>query len=248
MSRRRMLERLVQRSAPGVDADFRPPAEPITDGVWALVRRLRIPPGPALPSRTTLVRQADGGLVLVSPPPPHPETYAAIDALGTVRRIVAPNWFHYLYVADAVRRYPAAVLHLAPGLAERVPELPQASALPSPALGADFDQIVLDSGRGACEVVLHHRGSRTLILTDCAFNLVDVPRLSERVFWRLFGVPPRFGPSRTARLLLLPRREQAAPVLRQILAWPFERILMAHGDVVEHDAHAAFARAFAKYL
>lgn len=248
MANRRLLERIIQRTAPAYVASFRPAPEVVADGVWTLTRHLRIPPGPILPTRTMLIRAAAGGVIVVSPPPPHEETFAAIEALGRVSALVAPNSFHYLYLDDAARRFPEASVYLAPGLAARVPSVPNGAELPSSTLEADLGQIVLDSGRGVSEVILYHAGSRTLFLTDSAFHLVEVAGTATRLFWRAFGVPAGFGPSRTARLMLLPPREQVAAVLERVLAWPFERIVVAHGSVVERDARRVFERGFAAYL
>lgn len=225
-----------------------PPAMHLADGVWSLERHLRMPGGPLLPTRTTIVRLSSGGLALISPPPPHPETFAAIDALGSVEVLLAPNSFHYLYVTDATRVYPRAKLYLAPGLQARVAALPPGLDLATQSLSPDFDQAILDSGRGIAEAILFHRPSRILLLTDCAFNLVHLEHASDRLFWRLFGVPREFGPSRTARMMLLSSRQRTAEALRQVLAWPFERILVAHGEVVQTDSRARFERAFARYL
>jgi hypothetical protein len=247
-SKRQLLDRLFQLSAPGVVESHRPPAVRLADGVWSLERHLRMPAGPVLPTRSAIVRLNAGGLVVISPPPPHAETFAMIDALGPVDALLAANSFHYLYVAAAVQRYPAAKLYLAPGLQERIPSLPPGNDLAASPVAADFEQAIVDSGRGMSEVILFHRASRILFLTDCAFNLVHVERAFDRMFWRLFGVPAEFGPSRTARMTLLSAPERIGETLRRVLEWPFERIFVAHGDVVQTDARGRFARAFARYL
>jgi hypothetical protein len=248
MSKRRILDRLFQLGRPGIVAEFRPPPEQVADGLWSLERHLRMPGAAVLPSRTAIVRRGSGGLVLISPPPAHVETFAAIDGLGQVEAILAPNAFHYLYVADTVHRYPQATLYLAPGLQERVASLPPGLVLSAQAVSPELEQVILAGGRGISEVILFHRASGTLLLTDCAFNLVRFERTAERIFWRLFGVPPDFGPSRTARMMLLRSRQRAGEALRRVLDWPFERIHVAHGELVQADARARFQRAFAKYL
>jgi hypothetical protein len=245
---RRLLDRLFQMGTPRVVDGFRPPPTHLADGVWSLERHLRMPGGPILPARTAIVRHDGDGLMLISPPPPHEETFAAIDALGAVQAVLAPNAFHYLYIAAALQRYPQAELCLAPGLQARVRGLPFGKDITASAIGSGCDYVVLDSGRGISEVVLFHRASRILFLTDCAFNLVHIERVAERLFWRLFGVPPEFGPSRTARMMLLSSREPARTALRSVLRWPFERIHVAHGEVVQTEARARFERAFSRYL
>jgi hypothetical protein len=247
-SKRQLLDRLFQLAAPGVVEQHRPPAVRLADGVWSLERHLRMPGGPILPTRTAIVRLSSGGLVVISPPPAHEESFAAIDALGSVEALLAPSSFHYLYVADAVRRYPSAKLYLAPGLQDRIASLPPGADLATAPVSADFDQAIIDSRRGMSEVILFHRASRILILTDCAFNLVHVERAFDGMFWRLFGVPAEFGPSRTARMTLLSSPEGVGETLRRVLTWPFERILVAHGDIVQTDARSRFERAFARYL
>lgn len=245
---RRLLDRMFQLAAPGVDVDHRPPPARLADGVWSLERHLRMTGGPILPSRTTLVRSSAGGLTVISPPPPHDETFAAIDALGKVEALVAPNSFHYLYVNDAKRRYPEAELYLAPGLQDRVATLPPGLDFSMSSPSPELERVSLGPVRGMSEVIIFHRPSRILILSDLAFNLIHIERALDRVFWRAFGVPPEFGPSRTASLMLLKDRSVSKPALRRVLDWPFERILVAHGDVVQTEARARFQRAFASYL
>jgi hypothetical protein len=41
---------------------------------------------------------------------------------------------------------------------------------------------------------------------------------------------------------------RAREALRAVLQWPFERILVAHGTLVERDAADVFRSAFARYL
>ena len=40
----------------------------------------------------------------------------------------------------------------------------------------------------------------------------------------------------------------AAQALRRILAWEFERIIIAHGDLIESDAHAVARAAWQQLL
>ena len=98
------------------------------------------------------------------------------------------------------------------------------------------------------ELVLHHPATQTLVLTDLAFNMVHYENTFDRIGWRLFGVPSRFGVSRTARFTLLRDRELARPFVRAIAEKSFRRILVAHGDPVESDARGEFERAFRAYL
>ena len=86
------------------------------------------------------------------------------------------------------------------------------------------------------------------MLMDVAFNMVQFESAFERLAWRLSGVPASFGPSRTASTFLLNDRTVAAEFLGRVLAWPFQRVLVAHGEPLEQDARDVFRRAFAAYL
>jgi hypothetical protein len=108
--------------------------------------------------------------------------------------------------------------------------------------------VILGPIRGVAEVALFHRPSATLILTDVAFHLLQFEHWLDRIAWRLNGVPPRFGPARTSRLFLLHDRAAASEFLNRVRVWPFQRVLVAHGEPLETNAGEVFRQAFARYL
>jgi hypothetical protein len=77
--------------------------------------------------------------------------------------------------------------------------------------------------------------------------MATIDGLVQRLMWRASGVPPRFGPSRTARLTLLSDRS-AGRHLEKILGWDFDRIVVTHGEPVERDGKAVFAGAFGAFV
>jgi hypothetical protein len=247
---RSVWDRLIEPVKPKVVTAFAPPPVEIAPGVWSLERRLRMPGGPLLPSRATVIRLPTGGLLVVSPPPVEAGGLEALDALGTIAEVLVPNSFHYLNAPDFLARYPSATLRVVPGLHERVPSLPRGEVLAAaPASwGGAMEHLVLGPVRGIAEAALFHRPSATLILTDLAFNMVHFASAFERFAWRLSGVPAGFGPSRTGRIFLLKDRSVAAPFLARVLEWPFERVLVAHGEPLSDDAKANFHRAFSGHL
>ena len=243
------MDRFLALSAPRAVTDFTPPPRELAPGVWTLERQLKMPGGPRLPSRSTILRLQSGALLVISPPPLSES--AGIEALGRVEQVVLPNSLHYLFAGEFMARHPGARLFAAPGLHGRVPGLPPAEELeagkPGPWPG-ELEFALLGPTRGICEVVFFHLRSGTLILTDIAFNLRNIERPFERIFWRLFGVPDAFGPTRTARLTLLRDHAAAARCLSEAARWPIQRIVVAHGDAVEQNAKSEFLRAFSSYL
>lgn len=249
---RSLQDRILRRAVPSPVEAYRPPPEALLDGLWTLDRQLVHFGLARLPARTVLVRLRDGSVAVISPPPlVDAATGRAIDDIGPVRYGVVPNTFHYLSASELMDRYPEASLVGAPGLAARVPELVVDIELPAdPPEGwaGVLDHAVLGPVRGLSEVLFFHVPSGTLILTDLAFNMVRYPRPLDRLVWRLSGVPRGLGPGRTSRSFLLRDRTVAARALRRAVRWPIERIVVAHGEVVEEDAPARFRRAFADYL
>ncbi len=249
-SGRSVEERLLKRAVPRPVADHQPAPQQIGDGLWALERRLLHFGRILLPSRTTLARLSGGSFVVIGPPPIDRVTIDAINSIGSVRYVVVPNSFHYVFAADFVRHYSSAQLLAAPGLVERVPGLDatELGGTPPDAWSGAIEYAVLGPVRGVSEVAFFHRPSRSLILTDLAFNMVHYPRRLDRFVWRASGIPGGFGPGRTSRSLLLRDRDVARRCLSRVLEWPVERIIVAHGEVVEEDALGRFRKAFSRYL
>ena len=197
-------------------------------------------------TRMSVVRLADG-LFVHSPVHLDNDTRRALDALGPVRAVVAPNRYHHLYVGEYFTAYPEARIYAAPGLPEKRNDLSFHGALTdeAPVLWAgQIDQLVFRALPVLNDVLFSHRRSRTLIVTDLVFNLLHTDSFAARLVFSLDGAYGRFGPSRLWRLLTRDRAAARAAVDR-ILSWDFDRVVMAHGDVLETGGHEAFRQGFA---
>ena len=250
MSRRSALERATARSKPAWIASHAPPPCEIAPGLWSVDRLLGIPFGPRLGTRALLVDLPNGGVLAWSPVPLSDALREFVAARGGARFLVAPNSFHYLGLAEWKSAFPSAEVWLAPGLPARVADVAAGNELHSGAATpfvASFPHRVLDSGRGVTEVAFLHAPSRTLLLVDSAFNVRTLERRIDRVIWTAAGVFGRFGPTPTARLLLLRERAAVAAWIESLCAWPFERVVMAHGEPLAagpRELRNAFARYF----
>lgn len=212
-----------------------------------------LPLGFRLPARMTVLPLEGGKLALVSPIPIDDAMAAAIAPLGTVEFLIAPNLLHHLYLDAAIQRHPEArvvapsrlrakkpglLIHAAIDVAAAaVPELP-------PELAAAVDVVPFQGVPGLDELVLFHRATRTLVVTDLVFHITQ-PRgwMAHLTLW-LVGCHRRLASSRALRLLVKDRAAARFSAER-ILALPFERLVMAHGEVIERDAHARLERALA---
>jgi len=94
------------------------------------------------------------------------------------------------------------------------------------------------------EVVFFHPATRTLILTDLAFNIPKEAAKRSPLFYWLWDVG-HFGPHRFVRLRGIRDQQAARGSVEKILSWKFDRIIVSHGEVLETDGHNHFAKAFA---
>lgn len=200
------------------------------------------------PTRMAVIRLNDGSLFVWSPVALTDDLRAAVDALGPVRHLIAPNSLHHVFIGDWKRAYPDASIHAAPGLAQKRRDLQFDDVLsdrPAQPWGGQIDQAVLSGNRITTEVVFFHRASGTVLFTDL---LQQFPgdwfsgwrRLVARL--DLMTAPEPTVP-RKFRLAFTDRKA-ARDALARILAWPIEKVVMAHGTPVERDGHALVARAF----
>lgn len=192
-------------------------------------------------ARMTVMRLADGSLLLHSPVALDAQLGGELDSLGSVRFVVAPNRFHHLYSGDALRVYPEARLWVAPGVERKRPDLPFVAVLGDDApveWAEEVGQVFFRGRPFENEVTFLHRPSRTLVLCDLAFNFGPHAPAATRMVMRMLGGYGRFGPSRLDPLLIRDRAA-AQQSLQSILSWDFDRVIVAHGDVLETGGSAA---------
>jgi hypothetical protein len=235
--------------------------ENIAPGVWSARRPLRFL-GLEVGTRMTVLRLADGSLALHSPIPldvdldGQGDLGAAIDALGSVSLLIAPNRFHHLFLEAASRRYPKARVLGVPGLEKKQP-------------GVRFDALVDEPGdadrdlawapvRGVAallptgvadfrEVAYLHRPSGTLVVTDAAYHFGPSDPLETRIGARLIGAYGRLTPSLLERWGSRDKASVEASIKR-LLEWDFDRVVPAHGAVVETGGHDAFRSGYERLL
>lgn len=217
--------------------------DPIAPGIWHAKRAFKVA-GMAMTARMTVVQLADGGLWLHSPILIDDALRGALDAIGPVQYIVAPNKAHHLFVNKCLALYPAARLFGAPGLEQKRPGLPMVALLGSapPAWAGQIEQVFMAGIPLLNETVFFHTASGTAIFTDVCQMWTGPLGWKETLFARLTGVRNTLTVPRTIRLLIKDKAAARASALA-ILAWPVQRVVVAHNSVVEGGAHAAMKRA-----
>ena len=230
-------------------SETRAPLRQLAPDLWVAERRQRFY-GLEVGTRMTVMRLTDGSLLLHSPVALNPALRRELDALGPVRFAVAPNRVHHLHAGEVAAAYPGAQLWVGPGLERKRPDLVYVSVLdddaPAPWKG-QVDQVFFRGRPYENEVVFCHRASRTLILCDLAFNFGPRSALPTRVLMWLLRSYGEFGPSKLDPLLIRDRAA-ARQSLERILGWDFDRVIIAHGDVLESGGHEALRTGYSWLL
>ena len=218
----------------------------VPDLLWLKEHTVSLAGGRFL-TRMTVIR-LDAGLCLHSPVEIDTPTRTAIEALGEVRAIIAPSTFHHFFVASAQRAFPAARTYAIDGLVAKRKDLRFDEVLGDkpPLLWAEqMDQVIVGN-RIMREIVFLHRASRTLIAVDLVENFRDeTPGTNAmlRGWMRLFGMWGRARPAPELRLFTRDRKA-ARLALERLLAWDFDRAVIAHGELLDREPKEAIREAW----
>ncbi len=201
------------------------------------------------PTRSAIVRLADGGLWVWSPIELDENLASEVDGLGPVRHLVAPNKIHHLFLAPWKARWPGARLWAPPGLRPRRPDLPFDGDLgdePDPAWTDDIAQVIFRGSFAMEEVVFFHRASRSAIVADL-IQRFDPNAVRGWRGWvmRLDGLVGAGGSTpREWRLTFWPR-DAARRARARVLGWNPERVIIAHGTCARSDGRKVIERGLA---
>ncbi|UJR86711.1 DUF4336 domain-containing protein [Sandaracinus amylolyticus] len=216
----------------------------VTDGVWVATEPVRIV-GMRLTTTMTVLALRDGSVLVHSPIPATPERRLAVEALGRVAHLYAPNTYHHMWLGEWAAAYPDACVHAPPGLAGKRPELRIGRVHGTTGDGAFHDacdELRIDGFRLE-ESVLVHRPSGTLVVTDLVHN-VGRPEDPWTAFYaKTMGFYDRVGLSRVLRLAAFSDRRAARRSVDDVLSRSFDRLVVGHGTPVETGARDALAAA-----
>lgn len=222
--------------------------QPFGDEIWFADGPIVVAAGFRYPTRMAVIRLANGGLFAWSPIALSQELRAAVDALGEVHFLVTPTKMHHLSLGMWRNAYPRAVLYAAPGLRERRLEIGFDADLddePAPGWKGQIEQVIVRQNAIAEEVVFFHRQSATALFADLLQNFPHgwfsgAQALVARLDGMIAPAPRTPNKFRWA----FTDRSAARASVAGILAWPSQKVLMAHGAPVTADGQAFLRRAF----
>lgn len=219
----------------------------IGEGIWIFERPFRLF-GAEFGNRMTIVKLANEELLVHSPIALDDTVKDDVEKLGCIKYIVTPNAFHGLFVDDWMVAFPGAHHVTAKGHMKSTAFSSEAlSSFAIAKLSPVLEVVLVEGIPKVNEFAFFHKASRTLILTDLAFNIGKDVSLWTKVFFSLNGAYGKFGPSRLMRSMIEDRSTLKDSLLK-ILEWDFDQIVISHGGMVEKDGKEIMRSAFKQYL
>jgi hypothetical protein len=197
-----------------------------------------------LPVRSTAI-ETKKGLVLISPG--SKANREDLRALGPVTDLVGPNLYHCAGLPKALSIFPKARVWGVDGAQEKKPNIHFTDVLKESSWPhqEELALVVIDGQPNVNEAVFIHHESKTLITTDLCFNLQNTKGLGARILFGLFGTYHRFAVSRLSKLFI---KDQTAleRSLGRIFSYEFDKVVMAHGELVESGGKELLRKALAE--
>lgn len=200
------------------------------------------------PTRMAVIRLSRGGLWIWSPTALSDELGRAVDALGPVQALIAPNTLHHTFMGEWSAAYPEAQIYLLPELAGKRLDLNVAEALsdrPAALWAGDIEQVVFTGNALLTECVFFHHASGTALFTDLLQNLpVDWYRGWRKLVARLDLMTEQIPTVPRKFRIAFRDRALARAALDRVESWPVERVLMAHGAPISSGGRDFLSHAF----
>jgi Domain of unknown function (DUF4336) len=215
--------------------------DPVAEGLWSKrVDHSFI--GLAIGTRCTIVKLSDGGLFVHSPIRLDSALKAEVDALGPVRFVVCPNAYHHLFAEEWCKAFPDARLHGPKTLHAKRKDLSFSGTLEDDAwrdtlIPVHIEGCLLD------ETVFVHPQTRTLVSSDLTENFRTADDWYTRTYLKLNGTHGVIGWPRLLRPLYRDKKA-AKNSLARLVEHDFDRLIIAHGDLIETGAKAALSQTF----
>ena len=184
----------------------------------------------------TFIYEGELDVYLVSPGPLDEQCKKEIVSLNKNIHIIAPNNFHHMHIKKAKESFPLANFY-GPKRAQTMSEveLINTSELPD----RDLKSINILGHKTLGETCFYIDKIKTLIITDLIFNMHHKMNLASKLTFMLVGCFHKLGMSK-----LIKRTIDDNDVFREslqgLLKFPFEQVLINHGDSLSRDEFVQF--------
>ena len=224
------------------------PLERVADNIWRVQGAL---PGMSLRRTMTVVRRADGSLLLHSPIALDEARQRELEALGPIAVMVVPNAGHRLDAPAYKARYPDLVTFCPRGGRSKIAEVVTVDG--TYADYADDGTVRFETLEGVAEnegaLLVRSEDGVTVVLNDVVMNMDTKKDLLGYLFTTALGSAPGPRVSRLARLVYVKDQPALRGHLERLAATPdLTRLIVSHEKVASGAAAAEALREAATYL
>ncbi len=198
-------------------------------------------PAMSLPIRSTYV-PLHTGAILISPG--SALELAQLKSLPSVTDLVAPNLLHCAGIMKASSIFPKAQKWGVVSAKELKPEISWTDELLQKnwPYKNELPMIQLQGIPKINEVVFFHKESKSLIITDLCFNLLDSKGIGSWIILNLFGTYKKFATSRFF-MKFVTDKEAFEKSLGEIFSFDFENVVLSHGENITGAGKAKLLQA-----
>lgn len=200
--------------------------------------------GTRLALRMTIVKLADDSLWMCTPTPHNPQLQNRVATMGELKYIVASSNGHNLFLEDWHGAFPDAAVYVAAKIPNKRPNLKSYTLLRDMDVfpwQADVETLPMDGVPLFDEHMFYHGRSKTLLVTDFIQNYTGIEQKGlGTIITKLILEPIGFkgkclAPPLKTKLAVKDRKALRAS-LDRLWNLDIERVVPAHGDILEQDA------------
>lgn len=195
----------------------------------------------SLPVRTVIATTSQGR-VMISPG--SRITAEAYSQCPGITDIVAPNLFHCAGVPNAAKAYPAAKIWGVQGTKLAKPDISWTDELTTKNWKYQKELAVVCMGGmpKVNEAVFIHHETKSLIVTDLCFNMLDRTGFGAWLILSLFGTYNKFAVSKFM-LKFLKDRNEFQKSLDELFSYDFENVVVSHGNNIHGNGKQVLRQA-----
>ena len=216
----------------------------IDENIWVIETDFQFL-GNNVGNRMTAIKLPSGKLLLHSPTQFSQEIANQLKALGQVAFIITPNNFHGLFSKDWLNAFPNAMHYSAKAKTDGI--FTTLSEKLNDELESAIKIVKINGIPKLNEYAFIHIPSNSLILTDLAFNfdkqLCNKLPLWSKTLYKLNDCYQKFGPSKLMRSMIESTEDLGASI-NEIKLYPFKRVIVSHGNILETEVLDTFGQAF----
>ena len=197
----------------------------------------------SLPVRSTVIKLTQGNVLL------SPGSKLSIEQLKSVDNIsdlVAPSLLHCGGIELAATTFQNTKIWAPPNGMKKKPKIKWSAEISADSwpYQEELTSIPIQGMPEINEVVFFHKKSKTMIVCDLCFNLLNAQGISSWIILNIFGTYRKFGISRLY-LNYVKNHLAFEASLRQLFSYDFDNLVLGHGENLIGNAKNVLRNAFA---